>query len=545
MAAALDRALEDERLRSVRFGFRLRAAGTTAYLLVAAGLALGVKFPTARAVLPIAAIYACAAWLCWLAMRLQPALAARIGIYSIPFLDMPCLFFALSRAIAAASPVAAAFHAGGLLSAYLMLLIGAQLALDSRYVVVTAATGLFFEVLLIAKTSILRNPIILPLQTLMVGVATVIAIYVPRRMVAFLRRVVDESEARVREVQVLNEELRRQIGDRAAQLAEALARLESPLLSAPRLLEPGALVEDRYKVVRPLGSGGMGVVSEVERLADGKRLALKMLSRLGDRDSLSRFAREAQIAAQLDHPNVVGVLDVDVARSGLLFLVMELVPGKTAEGERERFGDARWAVPLLRQVASALAAVHARGIVHRDLKPSNILIDEAGRAKVADFGIASLFDGDTLDPPRASDSTPQGGLGRLTRTGSILGTPCYMAPELTQGARRATPASDVFSLGVVAFELLTGRLPHATSPVIEQLAGRVAPQPVGLAELRADLPPLLVQLVDRCLLEEPEHRPTSAAISATLDAIGAQTLPAGRPTSLLAWDPARSARTRV
>jgi serine/threonine-protein kinase len=238
----------------------------------------------------------------------------------------------------------------------------------------------------------------------------------------------------------------------------------------------------------------MGTVYEVERVSDGKHLALKSLSEVADREALVRFAREAQIAAQLDHPNVVSVLDVDVSKSGMLFLVMELVSGSTLAAQTERWGDAAWARPILKQIAEALAAMHARGIVHRDLKPSNVLVD-GSVVKVSDFGIASLR------PADDGDSTLTKG---MTRTGAFMGTPHYMAPELAKGAREAQPSADLWSFGVVAHQLLTGRLPFAESPVVARLEGR----PIQLT--------IEDELARRCLSEDPGERPAAAEISKQL-----------------------------
>jgi serine/threonine protein kinase len=259
----------------------------------------------------------------------------------------------------------------------------------------------------------------------------------------------------------------------------------------------------------------MGQVYEVERLTDGGRLALKVLNGVATSDALARFAREAQIAAELEHPNVVSVLDVGVSRSGMLFLVMELVHGASLSAERSRYGDTPWAVSIVHQIARALAAMHARGIIHRDLKPANILLD-GGTAKVADFGLASLTTrASVIETPVAVDvASPE-----LTRTGAIMGTPLYMAPELVQGAREAAPSSDVFSLGVVAYQLFARDLPHSASPVLERLNGRAPPPPKQLAEARPDLPVELCSLIDQCLAETPSSRPPAREIVSTLDRI--------------------------
>jgi serine/threonine protein kinase len=230
---------------------------------------------------------------------------------------------------------------------------------------------------------------------------------------------VELLENRRAEIEQLNTELRRQIEDRAAQIYAALA-LAAGHAAGGRATAPtlavGELVQGRYRVVQQLGAGGMGTVYEVERVADGRRLALKM-AREADGGTIARLAREAQMASTVAHPNVVGILDVDVASSGFLYLVMELVEGGQSLHElRGRFGDPTWALPVLRQIADGLVALHAAGVVHRDLKPGNVLLMPGDASvplvKISDFGIAI---GDTarfdkLDP----DDMPSGIAGEAT-----------------------------------------------------------------------------------------------------------------------------------
>jgi serine/threonine-protein kinase len=308
-------------------------------------------------------------------------------------------------------------------------------------------------------------------------------------------------------------EVQRQVAERSRGLSEALARLtESP--RPPTRLGPGDVVEERYRIVRTIGSGGMGQVHEVERLTDSRRLALKTLTTVADRQALARFAREAQVAAELDHRNVVAALDIGVTPSGTPFLVMDLVLGSSLAAERTRYGDARWALPILTQIARALSAMHAHGIVHRDLKPSNVLLD-GDLVKVADFGLAGLL---AEHAPLAKTRPPNEDSPALTLTGAIMGTPLYMAPELVRGAREAGPPADLFSFGVVAYELLSTKLPYAVPPVLERLTGRHPPAPVPLAQSSPELPAQLCTLVDGCLALAPEARPTAEAVAAALEA---------------------------
>jgi len=307
-------------------------------------------------------------------------------------------------------------------------------------------------------------------------------------------------------------EVQRQVAERSRGLSEALTRLtETPRM--PTRLGPGDLVDERYRIVRTIGSGGMGQVHEVERLTDGRRLALKTLTTVADRRALARFAREAQVAAELDHRNVVAALDIGVTPSGTPFLVMDLVLGSSLAAERVHQGDVRAAVPILKQIAEALSVMHARGIVHRDLKPSNVLL-EGNVVKVADFGLAGLIEHAPLTATRSTNEDVRA----LTLTGAIMGTPLYMAPELVRGAGEAGPPADVFSFGVVAYELLSKKLPFAVPPVLERLSGRQVPAPVPLAESSPHLPARLCALVDSCLALAPEARPTAEAVAAALEA---------------------------
>lgn len=284
-------------------------------------------------------------------------------------------------------------------------------------------------------------------------------------------------EEQQREIQLLNVELRRQISDRSRQMADLLARTVGG--GPPPQLRTGDVVSDRYRIVRLLGSGGMGRVYEVERTTDQRRFALKTLARSVGDLALARLAREAELAAQIVHPNVVGVVDVDVAREGFLYMVVDLVDGSSLEQARPRFGDATWGLPILQQLAQGLAAIHASGVVHRDLKPANVLLatNSGGgtEVKITDFGISSTAPGTGDGDLQDEEETMRLDDPQLTRTGVVLGTPIYMAPELARGARDATPAADVFSLGILAYELLSGRQPFAEPVAVALIRGRPLP----------------------------------------------------------------------
>jgi hypothetical protein len=300
-------------------------------------------------------------------------------------------------------------------------------------------------------------------------------------------------------------ELQRQVAERSRALADALAELAKQ----PRPLDDARMIDERYRVVRRIGAGGMGSVYEVERVADGQHLALKTLRRRADPDAMARFAREAQIAAELRHPNLLSVLDIGVA-DGTLYLVMPLVDGGSLEQARAKFGDATWALPLVAQIATGLAAMHDRGIVHRDLKPANVLVAN-GVVKIADFGLAafgSSVGNDTalsLDGAYASTGRI---VGPLTHAGAIFGTPSYMAPELAGGVRDVQPPSDVFAFGMLAHEMIFGCSAFAEPPLVARLAGRAI-----TPTLMKGVEPMLA----RCLDLDPKKRPSASEVVAAFE----------------------------
>jgi serine/threonine-protein kinase len=351
-----------------------------------------------------------------------------------------------------------------------------------------------------------------------------------------LARQVEALQARNREVGILNAELRRQVAARSEHLAQALSRLTATEGAAPRALEVGEMVDARYHVKGVSGRGGMSVVYEVERVSDGCRLALKLLANPGTID-LARFAREAQIISRLDHPNIVSIVDVDVAGSGFLYLVMEYVEGRSLDRHQSRFRDRRWGLAVLRQVAEGLAAIHAHGVVHRDLKPGNVLVEGGGdgtspRVKIADFGVSRLaVEGRgaprSVPPPAPSGSAPppvESGVhahardsaagGNLTEAGALVGTPKYMAPELVGEARLAKPPSDVFSFGVIAYEVLTGALPFRTPAAMSRMNKSAIPPPTPLVVPGLD--PDIAALIEQCVAENPEDRPSTDRITEAL-----------------------------
>jgi len=306
--------------------------------------------------------------------------------------------------------------------------------------------------------------------------------------------------------------LRRQIGLRSRQLAQALARL-----GAGAALPDGELLGGRYRIVRPLGSGAMGEVYEVVRVSDGKSFALKLLHGDADRDVRVRFAREAQILAELDHPNLVAIVDIDVTDKDELYLVMDLVDGTTLD--RARGGrDLGWTLSALRQVADGLAAIHRAGVIHRDLKPTNILVAGAGqRVKIADFGVSSLAGKRALCDTQPMSAIDDGTTAHATRRGVVVGTPAYMAPELAASGD-AGFAADVFSFGVLAYELCAGRRPFTEPVFTRRLLGAPIAAARPLAVVAPLLEPTLAALLESCLDPEPRRRPSAQALAVALAA---------------------------
>lgn len=333
-------------------------------------------------------------------------------------------------------------------------------------------------------------------------------------------------ESRNAEVEHLNDELRRQIEARSKQLVSSLLGDSSGSQESVPIFAADSLLHERYRVLRTLGQGAMGVVYEVERLQDGRRFAAKVLSGHASRRDLARFAREAQVLAHLKHRNLVSIADVDVTDSRLAYIIMELVDGTTLADQASRYGDLTFVLPVLRQLADALATVHAEGVIHRDLKPANILIARGSRQdepmiKIVDFGVSALNasgQATELEEAATLDSGKVVAGGLLTQTGVLMGTPLYMAPELLRGAKLARAAADVFSFGCIAYELLTGHLPSDTPPIMMRLKPRLRWY-LPLAERCPTLPGPLAALLEQCLDAAPENRPAAAELRAALHAL--------------------------
>jgi serine/threonine-protein kinase len=250
------------------------------------------------------------------------------------------------------------------------------------------------------------------------------------------------------------------------------------------------LIDGRYRVAHRLGSGGMADVWCAEDEQLGRRVALKLLAgRFAEDDAFrERFRREAQAAAGLQHPNIVGIFDRG-EWDGTPYIAMEFISGPTLKQLVREAGplEPGRAIDLTIQVLRALRYAHKHGIVHRDIKPQNVILDEEGAAKVADFGIAHA------------------GASELTETGSIVGTAQYLSPEQAQG-QPVSPRSDLYSVGIVLYELLTGRPPfEASSPVTVALK-QVSERPVPPSQLHPGISPALESVVLRALEKDPARR---------------------------------------
>ncbi len=257
----------------------------------------------------------------------------------------------------------------------------------------------------------------------------------------------------------------------------------------------------RYVLVRRVGAGGMGTVWEAEDTVLKRRVAVKILAQYlcGNENVAARFLREAQAAGRLTHPNVAQVFDYG-EDAGCPYIVLELVPGSTLRkvlNDRGRLPAAE-AAEVGAQIAEALAAAHAEGIVHRDVKPGNVMVAPDGRVKVMDFGIADAV---WFEP--------------ITDTGTIMATARYISPEQATGGG-ATAASDVYSLGVVLYEALAGRLPfEAESPFAIAHAHAYDPPP-PLDRAAADVPTSIVAAVEAAMRKEPRERPPALELAAAL-----------------------------
>ena len=254
-----------------------------------------------------------------------------------------------------------------------------------------------------------------------------------------------------------------------------------------------------YEVIEKIGEGGMGAVYKARDIHLDRSVALKVLpgESVANPERKRRFALEAKAASALNHPNIVTIYDIDVA-DGVDFIAMEYVAGHTLADLIPPDGmDPARAIQLAAQIADALATAHQSGIVHRDLKPSNIMVNEQGRVKVLDFGLAKLIE------PVSGEGAATRTAATQTREGAILGTVSYMAPEQAEG-KPVDQRADIFSFGAVLYEMLSGVQPFRRDSVSGTLAAILRDEPPALDAAR--IPAALRQVIERALRKSPEAR---------------------------------------
>jgi len=275
---------------------------------------------------------------------------------------------------------------------------------------------------------------------------------------------------------------------------------------------------DHYQITEKLGEGGMGVVYKARDTHLDRFVALKVLppEKVSDPERKRRFIQEAKAASALNHPSIITIYDIDQA-DGIDFIAMEYVAGKTLDqriGHRGlRLNDAlKYAV----QIADALAKAHSAGIVHRDLKPTNIMVNEDGVVKVLDFGLAKLTE-QVQGDESASTATVDSEGRPITEEGVIVGTVAYMSPEQAEG-KRVDARSDIFSLGSVLYEMVTGQKAFHGTSKMSTLAAILHQEPKPVSGITPAIPADLEKLINRCLRKDPARRwQTMADVKVALD----------------------------
>lgn len=253
-----------------------------------------------------------------------------------------------------------------------------------------------------------------------------------------------------------------------------------------------------YSVLAELGRGGFAVVYTVREVAKMRYLAVKVMrpDLVINKNSVERFKRESQIAAQLHHHSILPVMFTGEA-SGVFYYAMPRVKGETLgqKLDREEVLEPTEAIRVVREVAAGLQYAHQRGVVHRDVKPANIMLEGGTAPRILDFGIAKAL---------AAEG------GTLSVTGEVIGSADYMSPEQASGSKSIDHRSDIYSLGIVAYEMLSGRLPFEAENAFAMMANHVVDPPTPLSEHRPDLPASTISAVMKCLSKKPEDRWKSA-----------------------------------
>jgi len=268
--------------------------------------------------------------------------------------------------------------------------------------------------------------------------------------------------------------------------------------------EPDLLLDKRYRIIRLLGEGGMGSVHLAEHVGLNKRVAVKFLhlELAGQEDVVKRFEQEARVAASIRHKNIIEVYDVGLSADGDPFLVMEYLEGESLSSLMKRTGpmDVGAACAVMEPTLLALAAANRQGIIHRDLKPENIFLahspDEPPVVKIIDFGLSKI----TTSSPDMS----------CTQTGSILGTPAYMSPEQARGGPNIDHRTDLYSMGTILFELLTGALPYAGQNFTEFFANLLTEEPRSPSDIYPAFPMEAEPILRKALRKNPDERFQSA-----------------------------------